>query len=264
MRRALLPVVALLALLILGDKLRSRNASPVATSPPGPVSAAPAAPAPQAAPVPAPPTVDTSSQQSATPTVDLYARLASRRLLIRQGAGTYVDSLLATSDSIIRRWPDRGRSPLRVLIVTPANLPGFKPGYVNHIQAALDRWTAASGLTFKVVDDTSDAPAHIVVAWTAAFDNDKVGETELQWSRSGEIAHAEVRLALRTRDGLQLSEQALRAVATHEIGHAIGLPHSADSADVMYPESRSENLSDRDVRTVGLLYQLPPGTVKAP
>jgi hypothetical protein len=44
----------------------------------------------------------------------------------------------------------------------------------------------------------------------------------------------------------------------------LGMPHSADSNDVMYPATRTGVLSDRDRRTAQVLYQLQPGPVSDP
>jgi predicted Zn-dependent protease len=54
----------------------------------------------------------------------------------------------------------------------------------------------------------------------------------------------------------------IRVVALHEAGHLLGLDHSPDSTDMMFPTARVKELSDRDVRTVLLLYQLTPGSLR--
>ena len=78
----------------------------------------------------------------------------------------------------------------------------------------------------------------------------------------GRVRRATISLALHSTAGAALSDPALLSVAVHETGHAIGLPHSADSNDVMFPSTRTSVLSERDIRTAQVLYQLPPGSVK--
>src|SRR4026209_2193896 len=48
-----------------------------------------------------------SPAPSNTPTIDRLARLAARQYLGREGGNTYLDSLIASTDSLVRRWPDR-------------------------------------------------------------------------------------------------------------------------------------------------------------
>ena len=72
---------------------------------------------------------------------------------------------------------------------------------------------------------------------------------------------AAISLAIRSHTGTPLPDGALLAVAVHEAGHAIGLPHSADTNDVMFPATRTGVLTERDRRTVEALYRLPTGPV---
>ena len=195
----------------------------------------------------------------ATPTIDRLARLAARQQLSREAGQTYLDSLILSTDSVIRRWPDR-TTPLRVSIVEggPA---GYQPKMAQYMREALSRWESLGlGIRFATVDDTSGAD--ILVHWIDHFDFDRAGQTDLTWDQTGRVRKAAILLALRTNSGVVLPDPALLTVAVHEAGHALGLPHSADSNDVMFPATQTAILSSRDRRTAQVLYQLPIGPVR--
>jgi hypothetical protein len=250
LRRYVLPFVTLgLLVVVIGDRiaLAHRRVPPLETA---------------NATISATHSLDVEEAPASTPrpAVDRVARMVTRERLSRESRSTYLDSLMLSTDSVVRRWPDRWGAPITVAIVE-GGAPGYAPRMKEFVDESLERWESLGiGVRFDVVRDTSDAD--VIVRWIDRFDFDRAGQTDLTWDQAGHVRRAIISLALRTSTGIPFPDNALLAVAVHEAGHALGLPHSSDPNDVMYPATRTSILSERDRRTASVLYRLPPGPVR--
>jgi Matrixin len=261
MRRALLPVLTLaLALLVLVDrighlKLASDHKTEVVQ---GPSSTQSGTAHPSAGEDVT--RLDGAVGRAGGEAGDRLVRLATRERLSREADGTYLDSLIVSTDSVVRRWPDRWGKPIRLHIVE-GGIPGYLPKMAGFAREAFDRWEQTGvGIRFQLVSDSADAD--VMIRWIDHFDFDRAGQTDLTWDQLGRVRKASISLALRTHTGVVLPDAALLSVAVHEAGHALGLPHSSDTSDVMFPATRSGVLTERDRRTIEVLYRLPPGPVR--
>ena len=106
-------------------------------------------------------------------------------------------------------------------------------------------------------------PADITVEWMAAPPGNQLGITSTRWVQTGTKATLQVpsfRLALFSpSSGTPLPPRDVELTAAHEMGHALGLPHSDQKGDVMFPTNTATHLSARDYKAMEALYRLPNG-----
>jgi len=212
-----------------------------------------------------------SSQGTATPAptpssnepnyMEALARSEARRRIRASVGSTYLNEMLAaTGDSMLRRWDGRMSSPVRVWFA-PTFAANFQPTFIDAIRRAFGLWSAAGvPVAFDLSADSSSA--EVVFRWKPQFEIERSGQTDLHWDQDGHIQSAVVTLATFDPKGRAMDVDDIRVVAEHEIGHVLGLDHSPDSTDLMFPTAKVRELSDRDVRTMLLLYQLVPGSIR--
>jgi predicted Zn-dependent protease len=181
---------------------------------------------------------------------------------VRDGeAGTYIGEILGERDSSLARWPDRHGIPLSVWVQPRSSVRDFTTSYVARVREAFEEWDALHlPVHFTFVDDSADAEVH--VNWIDHFSEPISGRT--RWARddSWAITDANIVLAVHHNQGDLLDEDAMRAMALHEIGHLLGLDHTTDSLSIMAPRVRVRQLSSADRATVRLLYALPAGPLR--
>lgn len=258
------PLAWVLAVLVLLMAV-GRALTPEPELVPAPVAAdtTPATEASPAASVPEPARARVPVARPTGPSpIDMMVRAESQRRIVQAGRQAYFDSLLAETDSSLRHWTSVDGSPVRVAVVQDS-LYGALGAPRAVLEDALARWNDLRlGVELQFVDDPGQAS--IVVEWLDRADpEDKhLGQALLSGGADGTLQRASISLPAADGTGRRLTRAALLLWATHQFGHALGLAHSDDPADVMFSPPRTPNLSERDRRTALLLYGLPPGSVK--
>lgn len=216
------------------------------------------------------PTTGTMSQGTAVPAgpdgrepsyIELLARSETRRRIRASGTSTYLGEMIAESgDSMLRRWENRQNNPIRVWFAS-TYAANFKPAFLDAIRTAFGEWTNV-GVPVRFDFGGDSTNAEVTVKWRIQFEIERTGQTDVTWDQNGMIQSAVITLATFDPKGRPMESDDIRVVATHEVGHLLGLDHSKDSTDIMFPTAKVRDLSDRDARTVMLLYQLTPGSLR--
>ncbi len=181
---------------------------------------------------------------------------------LKHGAqGTYIGEILLERDSTLVRWADRRGVPLTIWIQPQSNISDFSSAFVQEVRNAFEEWDGLRlPVRFAFVDDSTEAKIH--VTWIDRFSQPISGRT--RWARDDDwsITDANITLAVHHSSGDLLDDDAVRAMALHEIGHLLGLDHTTDSTSVMAARVRVRQLSDADRATVRLIYTLRAGPVR--
>jgi hypothetical protein len=163
--------------------------------------------------------------------------------------------------------------PLKVYIEENAAIKGFKPEFATLLRQSFNDWANASGGRVSFVFTDQEAGAQIKCRWTSKAEFNSKGElggkTELTANLGYNASLHSAKIVLHTLiDNKATTDQILKTAKQfqlHEIGHALGMGHSQKSYDIMFyrcaPEGLEFPLSERDKRTITLLYAHPPNDV---
>lgn len=172
------------------------------------------------------------------------------------------DNYLAEMRSGLRRWPT-SKMPIRVYIAPGNGVPGWTPRFDQILGEAFGSWQQASQgkVSFRSVNNPAEAD--LSCSWTAnsgSFKNRaEAGETTLMANSQGIVSGTIAILTVPLMPELPVTENRLRLICLHEIGHALGFGgHTTNPQDVMFYSSQvsdqERNLSGRDTTSLLMLY----------
>ncbi len=161
----------------------------------------------------------------------------------------------------IMRWTFM---PLKVYIAPMKfySKQGQEYKYRDMVVRALNEWQNATNgrISFKVVNTLLES--NVNIDWKRV-ERKALGHCYFNFDASNRLYGAEVAIGL--TEGLvhadYMDEGEVYHTILHEIGHAVGLGHSHNPADIMYtPHQKGVNsISQGDKLTVNWLYTLPQG-----
>lgn len=160
------------------------------------------------------------------------------------------------------RWSEDTRL-IRILVPPPPGDPAAGREAQQAVMRGVRAWDRHPFPILVSEKPRPDAPPDITVVWWAAPPGNLLGQTSTRWVQEGGRANLQViafRLALSSPiNGKPLTSRQIELTAAHEMGHALGLPHSDEPRDVMYPTNTALTLSARDYGAMQALYRLPNG-----
>ena len=180
--------------------------------------------------------------------------------VLRRAEGTFIEDTMTAGDSLLTRWSNRVDDPVRVLITGGDSVPGWQPAFAPVVRRAFLEWARGDvPVRFTFVED--ETRAEVRVRWVERLPEQRAGL--IRWTSDGRgwLRSADITLATAASDGRPVSQEDVRSIALHEVGHLLGLGHSSDTADVMSAWVSARELTERDRATARLLYALPAGRV---
>ena len=122
-----------------------------------------------------------------------------------------------------------------------------KSVYKNYVKYAMDVWRKADDrINYTVVNSKSDADisVHFIENLGEKYNENYLGLTEYDMNRNKVIDYSKVQISLIKFGDEVVTDGEIKATIIHELGHALGLGHSDNEYDIMYPYISTDHTSE--------------------
>jgi hypothetical protein len=145
------------------------------------------------------------------------------------------------------------RHDFRIWIEPESRVFGWKRSYPAAAREAFAAWDALQlPVSFAFVEDSSEA--NLLVYWRRRLDRQLRGRSTW-WTTAGiGYVRGEIEIVVASMDGQGSDHALVRGIATHEVGHLLGLHHANEPWSVMARTVRVSDLSRQDIQRVRALY----------